>query len=183
MFKQLLCMISVMTITVTSSWAGTCRTETLSQSTPTNQFVSLGETVVDNATKLSWMRCAVGQQWNGKRCNGESKMLDWQTAMALVDTLNAQGIAGHSDWRMPMVPELASIVERQCFNPRMNEKIFPDAPSELFWTSMEKIGTNNYAYTLDFGGGAAMATDKQKQGAVRLVRGGPWWQPPMMTQR
>jgi len=183
MLKQLLFMISVMTIAVTTSWAGTCRTESLSQSTPTSQFVSVGETVTDNATTLSWMRCAVGQQWNGKSCSGKTQIFDWQAAMALVDKVNAKAIAGHSDWRMPMVPELASIVERQCFNPRMNEKVFPGAPSEIFWTSMEKMGADNYAYTLDFGGGAAMATVKHQQGAVRLVRGGPWWQPPIMSQR
>jgi len=183
MFKKILIMISVMTIAVTSSWAGTCDPESLSQSTPTNQFVSDGETVKDNATSLFWMRCAVGQQWDGKSCSGKTQILDWQAAMVLVDKINAQGIAGHSDWRMPMVPELASIVERQCFNPRMNEKVFPGAPSEIFWTSMEKMGTNNYAYTLDFGGGAAMATVKHQPAAVRLVRGGPWWQPPIMSQR
>jgi len=183
MIKKILAMIGVMLITMTSSWAATCRTETLAESTPTSQFVTTGETVTDEATTLSWMRCAVGQNWDGKNCNGKATTLDWQAAMALVNKINDQGVAGYHDWRMPMVPELASIVERQCFNPRMNTTVFPGAPSKIFWSSMEKMGAENYAYTLNFGAGEALATTKDHKGAVRLVRGGPWWQPPMMSQQ
>ncbi len=182
--KQLLAVVTATFIVFSSSWAGTCRTDTLVESTPTSRFSSLGETVTDQETTLSWMRCAVGQQWDGKSCLGQAQTVDWQDAMAMVEQANSHKIGGHSDWRMPMVPELASIVERQCFNPRMNTTVFPGASSEVFWSSMEKKGTKNYVYTLDFGGGQAVASDKQRLGAVRLVRGGPWWQPPkIMSQR
>jgi hypothetical protein len=52
----------------------------------------------------------------------------------------------------------ASIEERQCFNPSVNEAVFPGAPSKVFCTSMEKVGTTDLAYSLDFGGGYAKAT-------------------------
>lgn len=183
MLKQILAIVVATFICFSSSWAGNCRTETMAESTPTSRFSSMGETVTDQETTLSWMRCAVGQQWNSKTCTGEPKTMDWQHAMAMVEQANTSKLGGHSDWRMPMVPELASIVERQCFNPRMNTAVFPGAPSEVFWSSMEKMGTTNYAYTLDFGDGAAMASSKERLGAVRLVRGGPWWEPPKMSQR
>lgn len=182
MHKQILATVAVALFSLTS-WAGECRTETLVESTPTSRFSSTTESVTDLETKLSWMRCAVGQAWDGKMCNGEPQKLDWQQAMAHVKQINAKGVGGHNDWRMPMVPELASIVERQCFNPRMNSTVFPGAPSAIFWSSMEKMGTTDYAYTLDFGGGEAVATAKDHQGAIRLVRGGPWWVPPQMSQR
>lgn len=182
MLKQILTFATVALVCGTS-WAGTCRTDSITQSTPTTQFTMTDDIVMDQETTLSWMRCAVGQSWNGKRCNGEPQTLDWQQAMAMVDEVNAKGIGGHRDWRMPMVPELASIVERQCFNPRMNTAVFPGAPSEIFWSSMEKMGATDYAYTLNFGAGEAVATAKDHAGAIRLVRGGPWWQPPMMSQR
>ena len=83
---------------------------------------------------------------------------------------------------MPMIPELASIIELQCFNPRVNTTLFPDTPSVIFWTSMEKMGKPDYVYTLDFGGGEAVATAKSQAGAIRLVRGGPWWEPPSITK-
>ena len=183
MLKKLLAITIAIMLPFATSAAKTCRTDSLTESTPTNQFLTAGETVTDKQTTLSWMRCAVGQYWGGKGCNGKAQTLDWQAAMALVDKLNDQGIAGHRDWRMPMVPELASIVERQCFNPRMNTVVFPGAVSEIFWTSMEKMGSKKHVYTLDFGAGEAVATSKDHQGAVRLVRGGPWWQPPKMSQK
>ena len=183
MLKQIMAILAATFICFSSSWAGSCLSETLAESTPTSRFSSADETVTDQETTLSWMRCAVGQRWDGSSCLGQPQTVAWQEAMAMVDKVNAQGLGGYHDWRMPMIPELASIVERQCFNPRMNTTVFPGAPSAVFWSSMEKMGTTNYAYTLDFGGGAALASDKQRQGAVRLVRGGPWWVPPKMSQR
>lgn len=181
MLKQMLVIMTAILLS-TSAGAETCRTETLAVSTPTSRFTTDGATVSDKETTLSWMRCAIGQNWDGKTCNGEPRAVNWQQAMALTDQINAESPGGHNDWRMPMVPELASIVERQCFNPRMNTTVFPGAPSVIFWSSMEKMGKPDYAYTLDFGGGTAVATAKDYSGAVRLVRGGPWWQPPKMMQ-
>lgn len=162
--------------------AATCRPE-LQSSTPSARFEAIGETVADMQTTLVWMRCAVGQQWNGSACTGEPQAMDWSEAGAAVAQLNRKGYAGHNDWRLPVLPELASIVERQCFNPRMNEAVFPGAPSMVFWSGMEKSGAAGLAYALDFGGGAAEATAKVSMGAVRLVRGGPWWEPPKMAAK
>ncbi len=182
MLKQIVATLAAIMICSTS-WAETCRTESLSQSTPTKQFTLSNDVVMDKETTLSWMRCAVGQHWDGQACHGKAKTVAWSEAMAMVEKINTKGTGGHNDWRMPMVPELASIVERQCFNPRMNTAVFPGAPSAIFWTSMEKMGTTDYAYSLDFGGGQAVATAKDHVGAIRLVRGGPWWQPPTMSAR
>lgn len=162
--------------------AATCRAD-LKVSTPSERFDASGETVADTKTTLTWMRCAIGQQWTGSACAGEPQAMGWNEAATMVERLNREGYAGRNDWRLPMLPELASIVERQCFNPRMNEAVFPGAPSRVFWSSMEKSGSPNRAYTLDFGGGAAQATLKDYKGVVRLVRGGPWWEPPKMAAK
>ena len=184
MLNKILMIVTMTLLCFSSVWAATCHSERLVSSTPTSRFISTDITVTDTQTTLLWMRCAVGQEWIDNTCKGKAQTLDWQHAMAIVDKVNAEGLGGYHDWRMPMVPELASIVERQCFNPRMNIEVFPGPPSKVFWSSMEKMGTKNFAYTLDFGGGAAMASNKEKLGAVRLVRGGPWWQPPaVMSQR
>ncbi|HXU93185.1 MAG TPA: DUF1566 domain-containing protein [Gallionella sp.] len=159
--------------------AANCRLG-MEASTPSERFQTRGETVADGKTTLVWMRCAIGQQWNGSICTGAPQSMGWNEAKAAVERLNREGYAGHSDWRLPALPELASIVERQCFNPRMNEAVFPGAPSTVAWSGMEKSGTADLAYALDFGGGAAQATLKNYKGTVRLVRGGPWWEPPKM---
>ncbi len=162
--------------------AADCRLA-MQASTPTERFQLGGDTVSDSKTTLVWMRCALGQQWNGSICLGEPQAMDWRDAKTAVERLNREGYAGHNDWRLPALPELASIVERQCFHPRMNEAVFPGAPSRVFWSSMEKSGTAEHAYTLDFADGAAEPMLKGYLNAVRLVRGGPWWQPPKVAAK
>lgn len=148
--------------------------------TPTERFTLSGKgSVLDKTTGLTWMRCSVGQQWAGNNCAGEAARYTWQDADWVKDTVNLDGYADHTDWRIPVVPELASIVELGCVNGRVNPIVFPSTPSVAFWSSMEKPGAQDYAYTLNFGaGGGATPSLKSTQGALRLVRGGPWWTPP-----
>jgi hypothetical protein len=164
-------------VAASTSFAGSCRPE-LASSTPATRFTVKGEVVTDTETKLTWMRCAVGQHWNGTSCAGDASGMTWGDARSAVEAVNLSSYGGYKDWRLPVLPELASIVERQCFNPRMNEAVFPGAPSAIFWSSMERMADRSQAYALDFGGGAASPREKNLPGAVRLVRGGPWWTPP-----
>lgn len=163
--------------------AQNCRPESIQESTPTSQFVLHDDgTVTDKHTGLTWMRCSLGQSWDGQGCSGQAATFTWEEAAHAVEELNTRGYAGFKDWRYPVVPELASIVERQCFNPRVNEKVFPNTPSVAFWSSMAKMGVDDQAYILDFGGGSASASPKSYKGPIRLVRGGPWWTPPAQMQ-
>lgn len=160
-----------------------CSAKSRPETTPTDRFtINADGTVIDKHTGLMWMSCSVGQTWDGKTCTGKADNFPWAKTDTAKNNLNTANFAGHNDWRVPMVPELASIVELQCFNPRVNVQVFPATPSDLFWSSMEKKGTTDVAYTLDFGGGDATPTKKSKDGALRLVRGGPWWTPPKMMQ-
>ncbi len=127
------------------------------------------------------MRCALGQSWDGTTCTGKATLFSWPDSDWAKDTINLEGYAKHSDWRIPVVPELASIVEIGCANTRINTIVFPQNPPQQFWSSMEKPGTQDYAYTLNFFQGGASTTRKTEQGAVRLVRGGPWWRPPQTS--
>ncbi|MCC6208873.1 MAG: DUF1566 domain-containing protein [Gammaproteobacteria bacterium] len=163
------------------AWAGQQCRSNIAVSTPTESF-DLHEdgTVIHKDTGLMWMRCALGQSWDGKGCQGKPLEFTWAEAAGEVERINRQGYAGFSDWRSPVIPELASIVERHCFFPRVNQAVFPDTPNMLFWSGMERRGIPEEAYALDFGGGEAEPHAKSARGAVRLVRGGPWWHPPQM---
>ncbi len=67
----------------------------------------------DKKTSLIWMRCSVGQKWNGKTCTGDASRLVWNNVSASVENFNNQvAFAGHSDWRLPIIVELSSI--RHC---------------------------------------------------------------------
>jgi hypothetical protein len=173
------------TLLVTSALAQTCETKTIQESTPTSRFTfDTSGLVTDNETGITWMRCALGQKWDGATCSGTANTYDWQNAMNEVKKLNSSNFGGHSDWRLPYIPELASIVERQCFNPRVNLTVFPATPSISFWSGMERMGFANMAYALDFGQGDAQPKDKTNLGAVRPMHDGPkgpWWKMPKMN--
>lgn len=168
-------------LTATAQAEQTCRSN-LEQSTPTARYkLNDNGTVTDTETKITWMRCALGQKWDGKNCTGTAQNYSWQDAVDIVAEVNKERFAGLSAWRLPYVPELASIVERQCFDPRINLVVFPATPSVAFWTGMEKMGRPDQAYIIDFGGGAATPSKKTYQGPIRLMHDGPngtWWKMP-----
>lgn len=163
------------------SWADQECRPGIPVSTPTENFdLHENGTVTHKDTGLTWMRCALGQSWDGKGCQGTPLEFTWEEAAREVERFNQQGYAGFKDWRYPLIPELASIVERRCFFPRVNRAVFPDTPNMLFWSGMERRGIPEEAYALDFGDGNAKPHAKTSKGAMRLVRGGPWWHPPQM---
>lgn len=173
-------MIILLALQGMPGFSADCRDD-LETSTPTSRFTANDETVRDNVTTLTWTRCAVGQTWKNGSCEGSVKSMSLAEAKAQLASINHFGYAGYHDWRLPLLPELASIVERKCFYPRANEAVFPGMPSAVFWSGMPRKGSTTLAYALDFGSGETMAMDQKREGAIRLVRGGPWWKPPTVS--
>jgi len=158
-----------------SALAGqSCDTRSYPLSTPTERFTDNGDgTVTDTQSGLVWMRCALGQTWSGSRCSGEPNAVNWKAAQDAAAALNAAGgYAHHADWRMPHIPELAMIVERQCANPRVNLALFPNTPAAYFWTATARRGPGQegQAYRLSFGPEGASADRKDALHFARLVR-------------
>jgi len=162
----------------------TCR-KNIEQSTPDSRYIFHDDgTLTDIKTKITWMRCALGQKWDGKTCLGNATHYDWQQAKEAVADLNSDSFGEPTLWRLPKVPELASIVERQCFQPRVNLSAFPATPAQLFWTAMEKKGDGKIAYAIDFNEGAITLSNKSGAAPVRLMLDGPgkkWWNLPKKT--
>lgn len=156
----------------------TCRSD-VEEYTPTSRFI-LNEngTVTDMETKITWMRCALGQTWDGKTCAGQARAFSWQEARDAIAELNGDTFGEPSRWRLPVVPELASITERKCFQPRVNMAVFPATPAKAFWTGMERKGDTDKAYAIDFGGGSVIASKKSNAAYIRLMldgQNGKWW--------
>lgn len=157
-----------------SVWAEQiCDTHTYPMSVHAEQYRDNGDgTVTDNQSKLTWMRCALGQSWTGATCAGTASTHTWQSAQDAAKRLSHEsGYAGHHDWRVPQIPELAMIVERQCANPRTNLALFPATPSVYFWTATVPADPGN-AYVLSFGEEGARYKGKEEALNVRLVSGG-----------
>ncbi len=151
--------------------AQTCRSDIMS-TTPTKDFTIHDDgTVTHRKTGLMWMRCALGQSWNGAGCAGDVQAYTWQGALQAADSAD---FAGHSDWRLPNIKELSSIVEQACINSAINVTIFPATPSNSFWSVSPYAGAVSGAWNVNFYGGGNSAGHGTTGSFphVRLVRGG-----------
>lgn len=129
-----------------------CADSRLIANNPTSAYVLHDDgTVTDPRTGLMWKRCAEGQAWDAaaSTCTGEATSLAWGAALAAGDT----GFAGHADWRLPNIKELASLVEICRFQPAINEEVFP-APATIanYWSS-SPVGETGNAWSLVIGTG------------------------------
>jgi hypothetical protein len=149
-----------------------CDTNDFPLSLPTERFEANGDgTVTDRASGLMWMRCAIGQTWQGERCSGSAERFDWAGAGAAADAVNGSGDWFFNDWRVPGLRDLAMVIERQCVNPRTNLTLFPDTPPDFFWTSTLRPGdVDGDAYALSFGPEGVQHRPKSEQYYLRLVR-------------
>ena len=119
-----------------------------------------------------WARCTVGQQWADGSSKGEASRHSWQAAQELAAATNNNGSLFFSDWRLPLLRELATIAERQCSNPRINLTVFPNTPSAAYWSVTLRPGstTSDAAFALSFGADGIEHQSMDQQHHVRLVR-------------
>ncbi|NOZ85113.1 MAG: DUF1566 domain-containing protein, partial [Deltaproteobacteria bacterium] len=106
-----------------------------------------GEFIVhDNVTGLEWTACAAGLY--GESCDsGQVDTKFWKYAVSYCDSLDW---GGKTDWRLPGVHELYSIMDLGQKNPSVNQGAFPGLPSGRFWTSTTgRLDPGNawYVYT------------------------------------
>ena len=116
---------------------------------------NLDGTVTDNCTGLMWQT-----ERAPETCN-------WQQALQYCDGLI---LAGHSDWRLPNVRELQSIVDVGRFLPAI-DPVF-GARTENFWSSTTNNATNpEDAWLIGFGDGNTNNNqNKAMSYSVRAVR-------------
>jgi uncharacterized repeat protein (TIGR02543 family) len=136
--------------------------------TPTSDFTDNGDgTVTHRKTQLTWKRCAEGQSWAGNSCTGTASTYAYDQAAALTGSF-----AGKSDWRVPNVQELLSIVEYRPSYPAINTTIFPNATGSVFWSGSPVANDSSNAWYVSFDGGDAGSYYRSNGYSVRLVRGG-----------
>ncbi len=147
--------------------------EFIRPSAPTERFaVNADGTVSDTLTGLTWQQCAQGQTWGAEGCSGTAAAFTWQQALQQVQTANNDAALGFSDWRLPNVKELTSLVEIACYDPMINLEVFPATPSSGFWSSSPYEGFSVAAWYVNFDESGADLDLKEINHAVKMVRGG-----------
>ena len=136
--------------------------------TPTANFVDHGDgTVTDTKSGLMWMKCTVGL--SGNLCDsGVANFFNWQSALQASQTFV---FAGHSDWRVPNIKELFSIVEDACRSPAINLTAFPETTLGFYWTSTpDAYNPSEYGWTVHFYAGHTNNPTRIQNIHLRLVR-------------
>ena len=81
-------------------------------------FVDNGDgTVTDTSTGLMWDQCADGLSGNGNCATGALVPYTWANALGLAATQSAANYKGYSDWRLPSIVELRTLVKGTTVQP------------------------------------------------------------------
>lgn len=149
-----------------------CRSETeIFSSTPNSRFVDVRDgTIFDIGTGLMWQKCSLGL--SGHNCEiGTAIRYNWKESL---ETAQTNSLAGYSDWRLPNVKELSSIVERRCHNPSINDNYFPKTKTTTYWSSSPITDLDSEVWLVNFSFGITTAGGNVREYGryVRLVRSG-----------
>jgi Protein of unknown function (DUF1566)/YHYH protein/Abnormal spindle-like microcephaly-assoc'd, ASPM-SPD-2-Hydin len=115
-------------------------------------------TITDTDTKLMWTQIP-------------SAAKSWNDALLYAEALT---LGGKSDWRLPNIKELQSLVEisratatAATTSPCINRTLFPAATATAYWSSTSvKAATPSEAWLVDFGVTTSSTPSRNSQGIV-----------------
>ena len=128
-----------------------------------------GIMVKDNVTGLIWEN-----KTDDNSIHDKDNTYNWYNAQdVFIATLNSQNFGGFSDWRLPTIKELTSIVDRDRYNPSINTAFSPNTVSFYYWSSTTRADSPSLAWVVYFYYGYVDAGHKSYYDFyVRAVRGG-----------
>ncbi len=135
-------------------------------------------TATDPGTGLMWYRCSAGSTFSPSfpiqpACvtsffSGDPREHTWQEALAFARNFNG---AGYTDWRLPNINELLSLLDYARSNPAVPPLIL-GAENKYYWTSTTARDAAR-AFVVDLGDGYVMPHPaKTEKHFALLVRGG-----------
>ena len=118
---------------------------------------------IDKVTGLMW--ATYGDRAG---CNFGAQT-DWESALNWAYNLI---YAGYSDWRVPNVRELQSLIDYGKNDPAIRTKYFPDTKSDYYYSSTTSDSIPTFAWEVHFINGYVNYNTKATSYYVRAVRGG-----------
>lgn len=154
--------------------AVTCQNN-IPPSNPDSIYTDHGNgTVTDSRTGLMWKQCVEGL--TGADCStGSATSFTWADALTHAES---HSFAGHTDWRLPNIKELRSLVEECRSVPAINHALFPvNGASSYVWSGSPSADYSDLAWYVHFNFGFANYGVRGDGHHVRLVRGGQSFDP------
>lgn len=126
-------------------------------------------TISDMITGLVWQKCSYGQ--SGLDCSGGGAATrTWTQALLYCDGLDFAGI---TDWRLPSVNELKSLILIQTGPPFIDQVIFPETVPSEYWSSSTYTSDISTGWYILFGANSVLKNSKSNDYYVRCVTTGP----------
>lgn len=125
--------------------------------------LGISSVTVDNVTGLVWVTNPVDAAINGGYA--------WDGALTACETLN---YATYTDWRLPNVKELQSIVDYgTAASAKINGAYFMNTQANVYWSATTYFPNTVNAWDVSFGTGGIGNAPKSGTTFIRCVRGGP----------
>ena len=125
-------------------------------------------TIPDRVAGLEWLRCSVGQVWNGFTCIGVAQTLTLAQA-GQAAALASRELGGA--WRLPTLSELQSLVCADCPPPKIDGRLYPNTMAAAYWTSSENDWSVGRYWSVNFYTGHSFGRNAQDTARhMRLVR-------------
>jgi len=170
--KKLILALSLTAAISSPVSAQTCKSASITPSNPTGQYLDNEDgTITDIVNELMWSRCSLGQDFKDGNCiNIPDNYDSWQAALQAAEANKDDGT--YSDWRLPNMKELGSLVERSCVAPAIDLSLFPSTPSTPYWSNtFDYKGINSAkGLIIDFHDGTEVIKEVSSHRFIRLVR-------------
>jgi ABC-type amino acid transport substrate-binding protein len=124
----------------------------------TIDYLDIGDGLISHVfTNLIWQQ------------EDDSTPRTWENSLVYCENLS---LGGYTDWRLPNIKELQTIVSYKRFNPAIDSDYFPNTDSSGYWSSTTSANSTSYAWYVDFFNGFVNCYSKSNSDYVRCVRGG-----------
>lgn len=147
-----------------TGWSG-ANCDTIAKPFPTTppSYASIPwKCVTDTATGLTWE-----VKTSSAGLHNMNGTYAWNDRQTFVNAVNAEGLCGHTDWRMPSLSELQGLVVGGP-SPTIDTAYFPNTLGASYWTGTEQNAL--FAWDVFFYEGSSSASNKSISYFIRLVR-------------